>query len=59
VFNPPSFKTPFDFAGLQGLVAQAREVLSALTPEAVNALGATTSSSRSATRKLPFTAKAS
>ena len=48
VFSPPSFKTPYDFAGLQGLVTQTVEALSALTPEAVNALGE---------RKLPFTAE--
>src|SRR5258708_21513411 len=56
VFNPPSFKTPFDFAGLQGLVAQAREVLSALTPEAVNALGGNDVIFALGDRKLPFTA---
>jgi hypothetical protein len=57
VFNPPSFKTPFDFAGLQGLVAQAREVLSALTPEAVNALGGNDVIFALGDRKLPFTAE--
>ena len=29
-FRPPSFKTPYDYAGLQGLVAQTREALEAL-----------------------------
>src|SRR5215203_6429812 len=36
-FRPPSFKTPYDYAGLQGLIAQTIEALSAWTPEAVNA----------------------
>ena len=37
-FAPPSDPGPLDYAGLQALVAQAREGLAALTPEAVNAL---------------------
>jgi hypothetical protein len=39
-FRPPSFKfkAQYDYAGLQGVVAQTREALSALTPDAVNAL---------------------
>ena len=39
VFKPPAFKTPYDYAGLQGLVADTQKALSALTPETVNALG--------------------
>src|SRR5690242_651150 len=38
-FRPPSFKTPYDYAGLQALVAQTREALEGWTPDAVNALG--------------------
>src|SRR4051812_13599169 len=38
-FHPPSWKTPYDYAGLQALVTEAREALSVLTPETVNALG--------------------
>jgi hypothetical protein len=57
VFNPPSFKTPYDFAGLQGLVEQAREFLSGLTPEAVNALGGKDVIFALGERKLPFTAE--
>jgi hypothetical protein len=57
VFNPPSSKTPYDFAGLQGLVAQAREVLSGLTPEAVNALGGRDLVFQLGERQLPFTAE--
>ena len=36
VFKPPAFKTPYDYAGLQGLLADTQKALSALTPEAVN-----------------------
>jgi hypothetical protein len=57
VFNPPSTKTPYDFAGLQGLVAQAREILAGLTPEAVNALGGRDLVFQLGDRKLPFTAE--
>ena len=38
-FRPPSFKTPYDYADLQGLLAQTSEALAAWTPEAVNELG--------------------
>ena len=57
VFSPPSFKTPFNFAGLQAHVAQAREALKALTPEAVNALGGKDVIFALGERKLPFTAE--
>ena len=57
VFSPPSSKTPYDFAGLQGLVTQTREALSALTPEAVNALGGKDVIFAIGDRKLPFTAE--
>jgi uncharacterized protein len=57
VFLPPSAKTPYDFAGLQGLVAEAREVLSGLTPGAVNALGGRDVVFQLGERKLPFTAE--
>ena len=57
LFNPPSFKTPYDFAGLQGLIAQTREALSALAPEAVNALGGKDVIFALGDRKLPFTAE--
>jgi hypothetical protein len=57
VFHPPSWKTPSDFAGLQALVAEAREVLSGLTPEAVNALGGRDLVFQLGDRKLPFTAE--
>ena len=57
VFSPPSSKTPYDYAGLQGLVAQTREALSAWTPEAVNALGGKDVIFAIGDRKLPFTAE--
>ena len=57
LFTPPSSKTPYDFAGLQGVVAQAREALSAWTPEAVNALGGKDVIFALGDRKLPFTAE--
>jgi hypothetical protein len=57
VFSPPSMKTPYDFAGLQGLVAQTREALSGWTPEAVNALGGKDVIFALGERKLPFTAE--
>jgi hypothetical protein len=57
LFTPPSSKTPYDFAGLQGLVAQAREALSAWTPEAVNAFGGKDVIFALGDRKLPFTAE--
>ena len=57
LFNPPSFKTPYDFAGLQGLIAQTREALTAWTPEAVNALGGKDVIFALGDRKLPFVAE--
>jgi hypothetical protein len=57
VFRPPSMKVAYDFAGLQALVTEAREVLSALTPEAVNALGGGDVIFHLGERKLPFTAE--
>jgi len=57
LFSPPSFKTPYEFAGLQGLVTQAIEALSAWTPEAVNALGGKDVFFALGERKLPFTAE--
>src|SRR3954465_13477939 len=56
-FRPPSFKTPYDYAGLQGLVAQTREALSALTPDAVNALEGRDVAFLLRDHKLPFTAE--
>ena len=56
-FCPPSFKTPYDYAGLQGLVAQTREALAAWTPEAVNALGGRDVVFNLGEHKLPFTAE--
>src|SRR4029078_12390364 len=54
-FRPPSFKTPYDYAGLQGCVAQTREALEAWTPDAVNALGGRDVIFHLGEHKLPFT----
>ena len=54
-FRPPSFKTPYDYAGLQGLGAQTREALEAWTPDAVNALGGRDVVFHLGEHKLPFT----
>ena len=56
-FRPPSFKTPYDYAGLQTLVAQTREVLEGWTPDAVNALGGRDVVFLLGDHKLPFTAE--
>src|SRR5437879_7810834 len=56
-FRPPSFKTPYDYAGLQGLVAQTRDALSAWTPEAVNALCGRDVVFHVGERQMPFTAE--
>ena len=56
-FRPPSFKTPYDYAGLQGLIAQTIEAVSAWTPEAVNALGGREVVFHVGDHKLPFTAE--
>jgi hypothetical protein len=54
-FHPPSAKTTHDFAGLRGLLSEANEFLSGLTPEAVNALGGGDVIFQIGDRKLPFT----
>ena len=57
VFKPPAFKTPYDYAGLQGLVAETQKALSDLTPEAVNALGGKDVVFHLGERQLPFVAE--
>ena len=56
-FRPPSSKTPYDYAGLQGLVAQTREALEAWTPDAVNALEGRDVVFALGEHKLPFTSE--
>ena len=56
-FVPPSGKPDLDYAALQALVAEARNALSALTPEAVNGLIGREVSFRLGDRTLPFTAE--
>lgn len=57
VFLPPSGKPDLDYAGLQALVAEARHELSALTPEAVDALAGRDVIFKLGERALPFTAE--
>ena len=57
VFVPPSGKPDLDYAALQALVTEARNALSALTPEAVNALIGRDVTFKVADRVLPFTAE--
>ena len=54
-FRQPASKTPYDYAGLQALVAQTREALEAWTPDAVNALGGRDVVFHLGEHKLPFT----
>jgi uncharacterized protein len=57
VFVPPSGKPDLDYAALQALVAEARNELAALTPEAVNALIGREVTFKIGDRVLPFTAE--
>jgi hypothetical protein len=57
VFVPTSDKPDLDFAALQALVAEARNELSGLTPEAVNALVGRDVTFKLGDRTLPFTAE--
>ena len=56
-FHPPSWKVASDFAGLQAMVTNAREALSGLTPETVNALGGKDVIFHLGEHKLPFVAE--
>jgi uncharacterized protein len=55
VFAPSSGKTDLDYAALQALVTEARNELSTLTPEAVNALVGRDVTFKLGDRALPFT----
>ena len=55
VFTPPSAKPDLDYAALQALVTEARNELSALTPEVVNALVGRDVTFKLGDRALPFT----
>ena len=57
VFVPPSGKPDLDYAALRALVAEARNELAALTPEAVNALIGREVTFKIGDRVLPFTAE--
>jgi hypothetical protein len=54
VFRPPS-GTDLDYAGLQGLVADAQAALKALTPDEVNALEGRDMVFQLGERQMPFT----
>jgi uncharacterized protein len=54
---PPSGRPDLDYAALQALVAAAHSELSALTPEAVNALLGRDVTFKVGDRALPFTAE--
>jgi len=56
VFTPPG-KTELGYAGLQALVSDAHKELSALTPDAVNALVGRDVTFRVGERTMPFTAE--
>jgi hypothetical protein len=57
VFTPPSAKPDLDYAALQALVTEARNELSDLRPEAVNALVGRDLTFRVRDRAVPFTAE--
>ncbi len=57
VFVPSAGKPDLDYAALQALVTEARNELSALTPEAVNALVGRDVTFKVGERALPFTAE--
>ncbi len=57
VFLPPSGKPDLDYAALQALVTEARNELSGLTPEAVNALVGRDMVFKLGDRALPFVAE--
>jgi uncharacterized protein len=55
VFSPPTAKPDLDYAALQALVTEARDELSALKPDAVNALAGRDVTFKVGDRTLPFT----
>ena len=57
VFTPSMGKPDLDYAALQAMVSEARQKLSALTPEAVNALAGRDVVFKFGERALPFTAE--
>ena len=57
VFNPPGALPELDYAGLQKIVADTREALGKLTPDAVNALEGRDMVFQLGEHKMPFTAE--
>ena len=56
-FVPPKARPDLDYAGLQGLVKEARDELAALTPETVNALIGRDVIFKLGERSMPFKAE--
>jgi hypothetical protein len=56
-FVPPKARPDLDYAGLQGLVTEARDGLAALTPDAVNALLGRDVIFKLGDRSMPFKAE--
>lgn len=54
VFRPPSTEAQLDYAGLQALVADARDELQKCTPDAVNALAGKELAFELGGRRMPF-----
>jgi hypothetical protein len=57
VFNPPGKAAPFDYAGLQALVSEARGKLEALKPDEVNALEGNDVAFQFGETRIPFVAE--
>ena len=57
LFTPPSAEPDLDYAALQSLVTEARNEVSVLTPEVVNALVGRDVTFKVGDRALPFTAE--
>jgi hypothetical protein len=57
VFSPPGNMDPLNYAQLQGLVADARTALQALSPEEVNGLEGRDMAFQFGERRMPFTAE--
>ena len=55
-FRPPGMQ-PLNYAGLQGLVAEARDALKAVTPDEINALEGKDVIFHLGERQMPFTAE--
>ncbi len=57
LFEPPESSQSFDYAGLQGLIAQTRQALETIAPDAVNGLYGKDMVFQLGDRRLPFAAE--